>query len=112
MDGAGAYLRVVLAVATGLGWLCLLVALYYVDQARPVGFKTDRFFGVSRRRVWEAESVETAFWWVVAALGVGVVALMVDLIRSQRSGEPASKAALALTSASLVAFLAHVASFS
>jgi drug/metabolite transporter (DMT)-like permease len=97
--------------ATTLGWCLLLSALYVVDRSRPAGFKLDRFFGVSRRRIWDAEGLDTAFWLVVAALGLGVLALAIDLSRSSRERRPPSPATFALALVAVVGFLAHLMAF-
>jgi hypothetical protein len=76
-----------------------------------MGFKTDRFFGVGRRRIWDAEALDTAFWLIVAAVFVSVIALAIELNRSDGAAGAASKATVGLTAVAMLSFVGHLLVF-
>ncbi len=102
--------RWALASLNVLGWGVVLSALYYIDRARPHLYKIDRFFGVHRRRTWDLQGVDYAFWLIIVGLAVSVLALVVEL-RATQKDTGLSKGTLALAVVSILAFFAHLLKF-
>lgn len=95
-------------VAVGaVAWTTTLIALMFVDRARPRSFALDRFFHVQRSSLVSPALLEVAAWLLLATLLLCSAGLYAKSFRMKRKGDRYPRSLIVLALASALALLGY-----
>ena len=97
------------SVIAVIGWICAIVALVYVDQAKPgtVNFLT-KLFGTDVRLYWDVTLLNISFRALLVSFFTCVIGLLINMTRHRRKTDRFNKSIIILGLVSLIAIIAFL----